>query len=167
MLFRSVSAPGALSIESGEQSAGEYSAVQAIPRALTFVASPRPALRWGLGFFFSRSQDRFLQDTVATAEGSTEPSEFYATSDETNSLYHVSSAVAWKKSEKFLLGGGLDIVIASHRLTQIVSGAYAGGPGGTLNRSFNQSISGGGLQMKAGLQRAPIKALRKIGRAHV
>ena len=155
-----VSAPGALSIESGEQSAGEYSAVQAIPRALTFVASPRPALRWGLGFFFSRSQDRFLQDTVATAEGSTEPSEFYATSDETNSLYHVSSAVAWKKSEKFLLGGGLDIVIASHRLTEIVSGAYAGGPGGTFNRSFNQSIAGGGLQMKAGLQWAPIKALR-------
>ncbi|MBW2719236.1 MAG: hypothetical protein JRD94_12025, partial [Deltaproteobacteria bacterium] len=48
------SAPGSLSIESGEQSEGDYSAIQAIPRALTFVAAPRPALRWGVGFFFSR-----------------------------------------------------------------------------------------------------------------
>ena len=154
------SAPGSLSIESGEQSKGEYSAVEAIPRALTFVASPRPELRWGVGFFFSRSLDRFLQDTVATAEGSTQPSEFYATADETNSLYHVSSAVAWKKSEKFLLGGGLDIVLATQRLTEIVSGAYDAGAAGTFNRSLNQSISGGGLQMKLGLQWAPIKELR-------
>ncbi|MBW2380943.1 MAG: hypothetical protein JRG70_15570, partial [Deltaproteobacteria bacterium] len=50
-----VSAPGSMSIESGEQSEGDYSALQAIPRALTFVASPRPELRWGIGFFFSRS----------------------------------------------------------------------------------------------------------------
>jgi hypothetical protein len=158
--YSTASAPGAMSIASGEQSEGEYSAVEAIPRALTFVASPRPALRWGVGFFFSRSLDRFLQDTVATAEGSTEPSEFFATSDETNSLYHVSSAVAWKKSEKFLLGGGLDIVLATQRLTEIVSGAWDGGAGGTFNRSLNQSISGGGLQMKAGLQWAPIEEVR-------
>ncbi|MBW2507647.1 MAG: hypothetical protein JRE81_03365, partial [Deltaproteobacteria bacterium] len=109
------SAPGSLSIQSGEQSAGEYSALQAIPRALTFVASPRPELRWGIGFFYSRSLSRFLQDTVSTAADSSEPSEFYATLDETKSLYHLSSAVAWKKSERFLLGGGLDIVIASRR----------------------------------------------------
>ena len=155
-----VSAPGGLSIESGEQSEGDYSAVQAIPRALTFVAAPRPALRWGIGFFFSRSLSRFVQDTVATEAGSTEPSEFFATSDETTSLYHVSSAVAWKKSEKFLLGGGLDIVLASHRLTEIVSGGYADGAGGTFNRSFNQSVAGGGLQMKAGLQWSPIEQVR-------
>ena len=54
-----VSAPGTLSLETGEQSAGEFSAIQAIPRALTFVASPRPDLRWGIGFFFSRVLDRF------------------------------------------------------------------------------------------------------------
>ena len=155
-----VSAPGSLSIESSEQSAGDYSAVQAIPRALTFVASPRPSLRWGVGFFYSRSLSRFVQDTVATVEGAAEPSEFFATSDQTNSLYHVSSAVAWKKSEKFLLGGGLDIVLASNRLTRIVTGAYDSGAEGTFNESFNQSIAGGGLQMKAGLQWAPIEELR-------
>ena len=155
-----VSAPGSLSIESGEQSAGDYSAVTAIPRALTFVASPRPELRWGVGFFFSRSISRFLQDTVATAEGSSEPSEFYATADELKSVYHLSSAVAWRKSDQFLLGGGLDIVIASNRLTEIISGAYDDGQGGSFSRNFNQSISGGGLQMKAGLQWAPIKQVR-------
>ena len=155
-----VSAPGSLSVQSGEQSAGDYSALQAIPRALTFVASPRPELRWGIGFFYSRSLSRFLQDTVSAPADSTEPSEFYATSDETNSLYHLSSAVAWKKSERFLLGGGLDIVIASRRFTEIVSGAYGGGAGGTFNRNFNQSIAGGGLQMKAGLQFAPIEQVR-------
>lgn len=155
-----VSAPGALSIESGEQSEGDFSAVQAIPRALTFVASPRPALRWGIGFFFSRSLSRFVQDSVSPAPDSTEPSEFYATADETRSLYHLSSAIGWKKSEKFLLGGGFDIVIASRRNTEIVSGAYASGAGGTFNRSTNQSLSGGGMQVKLGLQWAPIPELR-------
>ncbi|NNE18035.1 MAG: hypothetical protein HKN10_06120 [Myxococcales bacterium] len=121
------SAPGTLSIESGEQSAGDYSALQAIPRALTFVASPRPELRWGMGFFYSRSLSRFVQDSVSTAADSTEPSEFFGTSDETNTLYHLSSVVAWKKSERFLLGGGLDIVIASRRFTKIVTGAYDAG----------------------------------------
>ena len=110
--YNIISAPGVLSIESGEQSEGDFSALQAIPRALTFVASPRPALRWGIGFFFSRSLSRFLQDSVATQSDSLEPSEFYATADETKSLYHLSSALAWKKSDKFLLGGGFDIVVA-------------------------------------------------------
>lgn len=153
-------APGSLSIESGEQSKGEYSAVQAIPRALTFVTAPRPALRWGIGFFFSRSFTRFVQDTVATNADATEPSEFFATADESKSLYHLSGTLAWKKSDKFLLGGGLDIVIASSRLTEIVSGAYASGLGGAFNANFNQAISGGGLQMKLGIQWAPIKELR-------
>jgi hypothetical protein len=156
-----VSAPGSLSIESGEQSEGDYSALQAIPRALTFVASPRPELRWGIGFFFSRSFSRFLQDTVSTTADSAEPSEFFASADETNSLYHLSGVVAWKKSEKFLLGGGLDIVIASRRLTQIITGAYDDEEqGGVFDRTFNQSIAGGGLQMKAGIQWAPIEEVR-------
>lgn len=155
-----VSAPGALSVESGEESNGEFSAIQAIPRALTFVASPKPQLRWGIGFFFSRSSSRFLQDSVTADSGTTEPSEFFATADETKTLYHLSSALAWKKNEKFLLGGGLDIVVATQRLTEIVSGGYAGGAGGTFNKSFNQALSGGGLQMKGGLQWAPIKQVR-------
>ena len=154
------SAPGSLSIESGEQSAGEYSAVQAIPRALTFVASPRPNLRWGIGFFFSRAFDRFIQDTVSTPADSTEPSEFYATADEAKSVYHLSGNIAWKKSDKFLLGGGLDIVVASRKATEILTGAYASGAGGTFNRSVNQSVAGGGLQMKLGLQWAPIEQVR-------
>ncbi len=154
------SAPGSLSIESGEQSEGSYSAIQAIPRALTFVAAPRPALRWGFGFFFSRSLNRFVQDQVATADGAAEPSEFFASADESKSLYHLSGTLAWKKSEKFLLGGGLDIVIASRKLTEIVTGAYAMGAGGTFNTAFNQSVAGGGLQMKVGVQWAPIKQLR-------
>ena len=58
-------APGTLSLESGEQSPGTFSSVEAIPRALTFVASPRSNLRWGLGFFFTRVTSRFLQDEVA------------------------------------------------------------------------------------------------------
>ncbi len=154
------SAPGSLSIESGEQSEGSYSAIQAIPRALTFVAAPRPELRWGVGFFFSRSFERFVQDQVATAEGADEPSEFYATADESKSVYHLSGTLAWKKSEKFLLGGGVDIVIATRKLTEIVTGAYAMGAGGTFNTAFNQSVAGGGLQMKLGVQWAPIKQLR-------
>jgi len=158
--YNIISAPGALSLQRGEQSEGDFLALQAIPRALTFVASPRPALRWGIGFFFSRSLSRFLQDSVSTASDSVEPSEFYATADETKSLYHLSSALAWKKSDKFLLGGGFDIVIASQRVTEIVSGAYASGAGGTFDRSLNRAISGGGLQMKLGLQWAPIPEVR-------
>jgi hypothetical protein len=51
-------------------------------------------------------------------------------------------------------------VIASKRLTEIVTGAYDSGLGGTFNRSLNQAISGGGLQMKVGLQWAPIQEVR-------
>jgi hypothetical protein len=164
--YNIISAPGVLSLETGEQSEGDFSALQAIPRALTFVASPRPALRWGIGFFFSRSLSRFLQDSVSTESGSLEPSEFYASADETKSLYHLSSALAWKKSDKFLLGGGFDIVVATQRLTEIISGAYGvsadgvSGAGGTFNRSLNKAISGGGMQMKLGVQWAPIPEVR-------
>jgi long-subunit fatty acid transport protein len=155
-----VNAPGLLSIDSGESSEGDFSSTQAIPRALTFVAAPRPALRWGIGFFFSRSRSRFLQDSVSTADGAAEPAQFFGTADETKSLYHLSSALAWKKSEKFLLGGGFDIVIATSRLTEIVSGAWDDGAGGTFGRSFNQALSGGGLQLKLGIQWAPVREFR-------
>lgn len=158
--YNTISAPGTLSIETGEQSAGDFSAVQAIPRALTFVAAPRPALRFGVGLFFSRSLSRFVQDKVSSDPDAAEESEFFATADETRSLYHVSGAVAWKKSEKFLLGGAFDIVIANQRLTEIVSGAYASGAGGTFNRSLNRASAGGGLQIKGGLQWAPVPKLR-------
>ena len=158
--YNVISAPGTLSLETGEQSEGDFSAVQAIPRALTFVASPKPVLRWGVGFFFSRSLSRFLQDSVTAQAPAVEPSEFYATTDETRSLYHLSSTLAWKKSEKFLLGGSFDIVIANQRLTEIVSGAFLGGTGGTFNRSLNKAVSGGGLQIKGGLQWAPRPEVR-------
>jgi hypothetical protein len=162
--YNIISAPGVPSLESGEQSEGDFSALQAIPRALTFVASPRPALRWGIGFFFSRSLSRFLQDSVSTASDALETDEFYATADETKSLYHLSSALAWKKSDKFLLGGGFDIVVATQRLTEIISGAYASGADGTsegtFNRSLNKALSGGGMQMKFGVQWAPIPEVR-------
>lgn len=160
LTYNIISAPGALSLESGERSKGDFSSVQAIPRALTFVASPRPALRWGIGFFFSRSLSRFLQDSVVSQEPAVDPSEFYASTDETKSLYHLSSTLAWKKSEKFLLGGSLDIVIATQRLTEIVSGGFLGGAAGTFNRNLNKAISGGGLQIKGGLQWAPRREVR-------
>jgi hypothetical protein len=106
--YNIISAPGVLSLESGEQSEGDFSAVQAIPRALTFVASPRPALRWGIGFFFSRSLSRFL---------------------------HISGAYG-------------------------VSADGVSGADGTFNRSLNKALSGGGMQIKLGVQWAPIPEMR-------
>jgi hypothetical protein len=158
--YNIIRAPGTLSLESGERSNGDFSAVQAIPRALTFVSSPRPELRWGIGFFFSRSLAQFFQDSVASESAEAETSEFFATADEAKSLYHVSSTVAWKKSEEFLLGGGFDVVIATQRLAQAVSGAYAGGAEGTFSRRVDQSLSGGGLQLKGGLQWTPVPRVR-------
>ncbi|NND27675.1 MAG: hypothetical protein HKN97_03680 [Myxococcales bacterium] len=154
-------APGILSSESGARSDGVFSAVQAIPRALTFVMSPRPSLRWGIGLFFTRSFDKFFQDSLTVAPGTPETSEFFATADSERSLYHISGTVAWKKSERFLFGGGLDIVIASQRLSETVSGAYGeDGNGGTFSQSLNLDQSGGGLQMKVGLQWAPVPRFR-------
>lgn len=155
-----VHAPGVLSIESGEQSAGDYSNLHVVPRALAFVLSPKPSLRWGIGFFFSRSFSRYVQDSVSTAANASEPAEFFASSNERKFVYHLSSAVAWKKSKKLLVGGGLDIVFASQRLSESVTGSYDQGQGGALSLDLNESISGGGLQMKAGIQWAPIEELR-------
>ncbi len=154
-------APGILSLSSGEQSNGEFSATQAIPRALTFVASPRPTLRWGIGFFFSRSLSRFVQDSVATAAGAPEQFQAFATSDESQSLYHLSGTVAWKKSKKFLLGGALDIVVASERFTSSVTGGAGDmGSSGTFGDNVNRTVAGGGLQMKLGIQWAPRRRFR-------
>ena len=155
-----VRAPGILTLETGEQSLGEFSAIQAIPRALTFVASPRPDLRWGIGFFFSRVLDRFVQDTVSSTEGSSPTAEFFATASQTKSIYHLSSAVGWKHSDALLVGGGFDIVIASQRNNQLFSGAYDGGLGGAVNRNIAENVTGGGLQMKLGVQWSPIKEVR-------
>jgi len=160
LAYTKVRARGALSLESGEQSAGKYSAFQAIPRALTFVASPKPALRWGLGFFFSRVQERFLQDSVSSDEAADPTAEFFASADATKSIYHISSAIGWKKIDKLLIGGGLDIVIASERTSEFLSGAFLGGEAGALSVDAAQRVSGGGLQIKAGLQWAPIPELR-------
>lgn len=155
-----VSAPGTLTLQTGEESPGEFSAVQAIPRALTFVASPRPDLRWGIGFFFTRVLDRFIQDTVSSADGTSPAAEFFATANQTKSIYHLSSAVGWKRSNVLLVGGGLDIVIASQRSSEFVSGAYDDGLGGATNHDLSERVTGGGLQMKAGLQWSPIKEVR-------
>jgi len=155
-----IRAPGALSIESGEQSAGDYSSLHVVPRALAFVLSPKPKLRWGIGLFFSRSFNQYLQDSVSAGANASEPAEFLASSNQREFVYHLSSAVAWKKSKKLLVGGGLDIVFASQRLSQSLAGSYSQGQGGALSIDLSERISGGGLQMKAGIQWAPIEALR-------
>ncbi|MGB8331467.1 MAG: hypothetical protein WCE62_15180 [Polyangiales bacterium] len=155
-----VHAPGALSIEGGEQSGGEYTSLHVVPRAFVYVAAPQPNLRWGIGLFYSRSLNRFIQDSVSTASGSSEPAQFFASANERTFVYHLSSAVAWKHSKKLLVGGAFDLVMASQRVSEGVSGAYAQGQGGALSLDVNQSISGGGLQIKAGVQWAPINAVR-------
>ncbi|MGB5812589.1 MAG: hypothetical protein WBG86_18785 [Polyangiales bacterium] len=155
-----IKAPGALSLSSGEQSAGDFSSVEAIPRALTFVASPRPQLRWGLGFFFTRVVERFTQDSVSSSAGAEPPAEFFASVNQTRRFYHVSSAVAWKQSEKLLVGGGLDLVLASQRFNQFFSGSYDGGAGGATSFGLAENISGGGIQIKGGVQWAPIEEIR-------
>ena len=158
--YSRVRAPGTLSIESGEQSGGAYDALHVVPRAIAFAMAPRPNLRWGVGLFYSRSVSRFIQDSVSTAAGASLPAEFYASSNARKILYHMSSAVAWKKSKKLLVGGGLDLVIASQRVSQFISGSYAQGQGGALSFTESQSNAGAGLQWKAGVQWAPVKQLR-------
>ncbi|MGB5220998.1 MAG: outer membrane protein transport protein [Polyangiales bacterium] len=158
--YRAIRAPGALSIESGEQSAGDYSSIHVVPRALVFVLSPKPKLRWGIGFFFSRSLSDFVQDSVSTDANASEPAEFLASSNRRELVYHLSSAIAWKKSKKLLVGGGLDLVFASQRMNESIAGSYGQGQGGALSSNLSETISGAGLQMKAGIQWAPIEALR-------
>jgi len=158
--FSRVRAPGTLSIEGGGQSAGEFNALHVVPRAITFVTAPQPKLRWGIGLFFTRSLSRFIQDSVSTPADAAEPAEFFASSNERKFVYHMSSAVAWKKSKKFLLGGGLDVVFASQRLSESIAGSYAQGQGGALSLDSSQSLTGGGLQMKLGIQWAPVEEVR-------
>ncbi len=155
-----VRAPGTLSLETGEESAGEFSAVQAIPRALTFVLSPRDNLRWGLGFFFSRVANRYFQDRLISDEGATPSSDTVGAANQTRSTYHVSSAVGWERSQKLLVGGGMDIVVATQRVNETLAGGYDDGAGGAFSRSFNESLSGAGLQLKGGIQWAPMPKVR-------
>ncbi|MEM7434240.1 MAG: hypothetical protein AAF436_03740, partial [Myxococcota bacterium] len=87
--------------------------------------------------------------------------DFFAAVEQTRSVYHVSSAVAWKKgNDKLLIGGGFDIVFATQSGNQILAGGIDGGAGGASTQTITENLSGGGLQMKFGVQVAPVKALR-------
>lgn len=156
-----IRAPGTLTVENGPASDGKYAAFEAIPRALSFVGTPRPKLRFGLGLFFSRTENRFWQDSVTAA---TQPgmgtSTFQSSTQRRTAIYHASAAVAWRQSDKLQIGGGLDAVFAWRRFAQTRTAIYDEGMGGAFNFASNERIAGGGLQAKFGIQSRPIDALR-------
>ncbi len=148
---RVLNAPGALTLETGEQSEGRHVASTVIPRALTFIAAPWEDVRVGFGLFNSQVDETYLQDTVAS-EGAGPSSEWYSTTSSRLSVYHISFSAGWRASESLRIGGALDLVIASRQETRSVSGSYDLGAGGADERISTGAVSASGMQLKAGVQ---------------
>jgi len=153
-------APGMLSIRGGPKSPGESSAFETIPRALTFVASPRPNLRVGLGLFYVHTRDHFWQDAVTSAPQTDMAAAIQANRQQRSSTYHVSAAVGWKQSKALRIGVAFDAVVATLRLSEDIAGNYGGGALGAFQQSYDKSVSGGGLQVKIGVQWIPSQRVR-------
>jgi hypothetical protein len=154
-----VKAPGVLGLESGEETGANQLSLGAVPRALTFALALSPKLRLGFGFFYSRSRSRLVQDSVSLQDA---PStvEWFTSDNRSFSNYHISSAVGWKLSERLYLGAALDVVLSQFEQYRLLSGAYDSGDAGATSTDLASSISGGGLQLKAGVQWAPIDVVR-------
>ena len=112
-------APGILTTASGGESTNKYDNYQAVPRALTYTGAPSESLRFGVGLFFSQVQNIFVQDSVAS-DDTTPTSEWFGAKNTDSSIYHISAALGWKVSKRFLFGGAFDIVIATQRENELI-----------------------------------------------
>lgn len=163
----SVKAPGLLTLETGEKSSDRRVDLSVIPEALTFTI-PLQKLRFGIGLFNSsirRSlvQERVLHDADPTGTPPTPAADWAGGANTRVDYFHVSTGIANPfdgRKQKALVGGALDIVVATARIDQTIAGFYSGGAEGALTRADLSNIAGLGVQIKGGVQWMPIPELR-------
>jgi len=154
-----IRAPGTLRLSTGEQTDENQLSIGALPRAITFVGAPSEDLKVGFGLFYSRNDSVYLQDQVAS-DGAVPAVTASAASRGSLAVLHMSTAVGYRVRPGLLIGFGLDLVYASATFDQQVAVQYDGGASGVSSDSINDSVAGGGLQLRGGVQWQPHERIR-------
>ncbi|MFZ1862934.1 MAG: hypothetical protein WAU39_01815 [Polyangiales bacterium] len=159
-----VKVPGLLTIDTDPQvpSQGKTVNFTVIPEALTFMIELRPNLKLGVGLFNSSIRRTFLTEQVNTPADVTPSVTAVAGRSSRLDFFHISSGLAGKfgQKEKVLVGGAFDFVVANSRINGSSSFAYDEGTSGQVAQGEVATLTGFGLQLKAGIQWVPIPKLR-------
>ena len=159
--------PGLLTIGDPPQATSEGAGfnVAVIPQAITFsLKLKNENLKLGIGLFNSSLRREFITEQAISPAGSSPEVEAYAGRNSQLNFFHISSGRAGRfgknRKQKVLVGGAFDLVIASSRVDESYAIFYDKGEAGQLNASQVETLTGFGLQPKAGLQWVPIPEIR-------
>ncbi len=161
--------PGLVTIETDPPAKSEGSGFNfsVIPQAITFTLKLRnDNVKLGIGLFNSSIRRAFLTEQAVTPSGGTPSVRTYAGRNSKLDFLHISSGVAGTFGGKrgggqsVLLGGALDLVVASSRTDSSFSLLYDDGVSGLVSSGETATQTGFGFQLKGGIQWVPIPKIR-------
>ena len=133
-----------------------------IPEAITFTVVLKENLKLGIGLFNSSIRRSLLTEEVTTAPDISPEVKAVGGRSSRNNFYHVSGGLAGTlgKKQNVWLGGTLDIVVGNSRIDSTRVFTFDQGESGFVTEGEISVETSFGLQLKAGLQWAPIKEIR-------
>ena len=156
--------PGLLTIGDPPQATSEGAGfnVSIIPQAITFALKLKNEnLKLGIGLFNSSIRQEFITEQATSPAGASPQVQAYAGRNSRLNFFHISSGLAGRfgenRKQKVLVGGAFDLVIATSRVDDSFTVFYDNGEAGQINNSRVETLTGFGLQPKAGLQRGRLR----------
>ena len=133
-----------------------------IPEAITFTIVLKENLKLGIGLFNSSIRRSLLTEEVTTAPDISPEVTAAGGRSSRNKFHHVSGGLAGTlgKKQNVWLGGTLDIVVGNSRIDSTRVFTFDQGESGFVTEGEISVEISFGLQLKAGLQWAPIKEIR-------
>ena len=133
-----------------------------IPEAITFTHCVRGTSKLGIGLFNSPIRRSLLTEEVTTAPDISPEVKAVGGRKSRLSFYHLSGGLAGTlgKKQNVWLGGTLDFVVGNSRIESTGVFTYDQGESGFVTDGEVSVQTSFGLQLKAGLQWAPIREIR-------
>ena len=164
MQIQIVKVPGLLTVDTDPQATSEGKTVNftVIPQAITFTLVLRENLKLGVGLFNSSIRRSFVTEQVTTVPSTTPEARAVGGQNSKVDFFHISGGLAgtFGKKQKLLLGGALDLVVATARVDATRAIFYDGGESGFATTGDVGTQTGFGVQLKAGIQWVPIPEVR-------
>lgn len=159
--------PGLITIDTEPQSKSEGAGfnVSVIPQAITFSLKLRNEnLKLGVGLFNSSIRREFITEQATSPAGSSPEVQAFAGQNSRFDFFHISTglaaSLARNRKQHVLLGGAIDLVVATTRVDSSSTIFYDEAAAGQINSSQVATTTGFGFQLKAGVQWVPIQQLR-------
>jgi hypothetical protein len=164
MQIQIVKVPGLLTIDSDPPATSEGKTVNftVVPQAVTFTIVLRENLKLGVGLFNSSIRRSFVTEQVTTAPGIMPEARVTGGQNSKIDFLHISGGLAgtFGNRQKVLVGGALDLVVATARVDATQAIFYDGGESGFAMTGVLGTQTGFGLQLKGGIQWVPIPQVR-------